>query len=133
MLTISAKDGQFKVSGVAEDLRFLHRKFVLGYGGYMFRVRHNQGYLGSHIFNQEPRYKSTNLDGVKNWIADLTANEQTGLTLPIFPAYLNTQTKSSNGKVHVTGGSDEYLIANLDHFTKGGKSRIFILDLNFLV
>lgn len=133
-VTTTAKDGIFKLSGSAEDLRFLSRKFILGFGGYVYRIRHNVDFAKVDILDIDSKYKNSNPNGTKNWIADVTKNEQAGLALPIHPAYLNTRTRrKSFGAVQVYGGSDEYLIENLSHFTDGGVSRKFILYLDYLV
>lgn len=72
--TISAKDGEFKVIGSNEDLRFLHRKFILGFGSYVYKMRHNSDFIKQDIILQNSKY-SNSIDGTKNWIADITANE----------------------------------------------------------
>lgn len=65
-VTTTAKDGIFKLSGSAEDLRFLSRKFILGFGGYVYRIRHNVDFAKVDILDIDSKYKNSNPNGTKN-------------------------------------------------------------------
>jgi hypothetical protein len=48
-LSITAKDGDFVINGVGEDLNFLYRAAPMSWGGTIFKIGHTRGYLYDDI------------------------------------------------------------------------------------